>query len=234
MVSKCPGQDTRFWGPDDIYSVECAKCGRAVEFFKDDIRRRCTHCGFMFLNPRLDLGCATWCQYAEQCVGAMSKDEFKQILTLAVKEYFDGDEKRINHSLKTLEFAERILEKEGGNPKVVIAAAVLRKIGVGEEDKGAHKAGKSNEEGDWLDSVKTILERSGSTKEIVEEVSQIMQEQLHHRRIDTLNSKIVHDAHRLASLSTDSESWKKAQLKEAIKETFLTPTGRKIADELYL
>jgi Zn ribbon nucleic-acid-binding protein len=234
MVSKCPGQDTRFWGPDDIYSVECPKCGRAVEFFKDDIRRRCRHCGFMFLNPRLDLGCATWCQYAEQCVGAMGRDEFREILTLAVKDYFDGDRERINDSLKILEFAERILEKEGGNPKVVIAAAVLREIGLGEEDKGAHKAGKSNDEGDRLDVVKAILERSGSTKEIVEEVSQIIQEQLHNRRIDTLNSKIVYDAGRLAGLSADSESLKKFQLKEAIKETLLTPTGRKIAEELYL
>ncbi len=232
MVSKCPGQDTRFWGPDDIYSVECPKCGRVVEFFKDDIRRRCTHCGFMFLNPRLNLGCARWCQYAEQCVGAMGRDEFREILTLAVKDYFDGDNERINHSLKTLDFAERILEKEGGNPKVVIAAAILSQMVLGEEGKGAHTAGKSNEEGDRLDAVKTILERSGSKKEIVEEVSQIIQEQLHHRRIDTLNSKIVHDAHRLASLSAESESFKKAELKKTIDETLLTPTGRMIAEEL--
>jgi hypothetical protein len=164
----------------------------------------------------------------------MGKDEFKQILTLAVKDYVDGDEETINYSLKTLDFAERILEKEGGNPKVVIAAAVLREIGVGEEDKGAHKAGKSNEEGDRLDSVKAILERSGATKEIVEEVSQIIQEQLDHRRIETLNSKIVHDAHRLARLSGKSEFLRKAQLKQIISETLLTPTGRKIAEELYL
>lgn len=30
----CPGQDTRYWGPDDVSEVACATCGYSVEFFK--------------------------------------------------------------------------------------------------------------------------------------------------------------------------------------------------------
>ena len=65
---KCPGQDTRFWKPDDIFVAECPKCGAEIEFFKDDARRRCAWCGHMFYNPKIELGCAEWCQYAEKCV----------------------------------------------------------------------------------------------------------------------------------------------------------------------
>ena len=33
---KCPGQDLQYWKPGAIYDSECPRCGRAVEFFKDD------------------------------------------------------------------------------------------------------------------------------------------------------------------------------------------------------
>jgi endogenous inhibitor of DNA gyrase (YacG/DUF329 family) len=61
---KCPGQDSRYWGPDAIFDVPCPSCGTAVEFFKDEATRRCTSCGFRFRNPSIDVGCAQWCKYA--------------------------------------------------------------------------------------------------------------------------------------------------------------------------
>ena len=67
---KCPGQDTRYWKKGDIFDDRCQGCGKEVEFFKDDVRRRCK-CGRMIVNPKLDLACAEWCQYAEQCVAGL-------------------------------------------------------------------------------------------------------------------------------------------------------------------
>ena len=66
---KCPGQDVRYWKPDAVFEVPCPACGAAVEFFKDDAWRKCHKCGHRFSNPRIDLGCAEWCPYAEQCLG---------------------------------------------------------------------------------------------------------------------------------------------------------------------
>jgi hypothetical protein len=40
-----------------------------VEFFKDDARRRCQGCGHVFANPKLNEGCAQWCEFAEKCLG---------------------------------------------------------------------------------------------------------------------------------------------------------------------
>ena len=72
---KCPGQDPRFWKPDDVFQVACFHCGQSIEFFKDDLRRRCRQCGNYTVNPRNDLGCAKWCKFGPEClaqVGAMA------------------------------------------------------------------------------------------------------------------------------------------------------------------
>ena len=233
MISKCPGQDTRFWKPNDVYAVECPKCGKPVEFFKDDIRRRCKKCGHMFINPRLDLGCARWCQYADQCVGAIDKEEFKEIIILAMKEHLEGDQKRMDHALKVLEFAEKILEKEEGNPKVVIAAAILYDIGVHEVGKNPERAKESNQEKNNLPAVRGILERSGSKAEVIEEVCQIIESHHHPEKIDTLDSKIVYDAVLLAHLRDEYDIKDRARLKGLISRTFLMDTGKKIAEEIY-
>jgi len=234
MITKCPGQDTRFWKPNDVYTVECPKCGKPVEFFKDDIRRRCKKCGHMFINPKLNLGCARWCQYADQCVGAIGKEEFKEIITLAMKEHCSGDKERIENALKTLRFAEDILEHEKGNPKVVIAAGILYDIGLYEVEREPERAKESDQKKDNLPTVRGILERSGSKAEVIEEVCQIIENNHHPENITTLNGKIVHDAVRLANGGLTYGTKDKEKLKKIINEVFYTATGKRTAAELYL
>ncbi|MCK5578663.1 MAG: hypothetical protein KAI63_03970 [Planctomycetes bacterium] len=66
---QCPGQDKAFWKPEDIFEVKCPKCQAMVEFWKDDVFRRCKKCQHRFRNPKLDLGCAEWCKFAKYCLG---------------------------------------------------------------------------------------------------------------------------------------------------------------------
>jgi len=68
-MPKCPGQDTAKWGPDSIYDVACKKCGNSLEFFKDELKRRCRNCGGTVFNERMDIGCLAWCPSAEACAG---------------------------------------------------------------------------------------------------------------------------------------------------------------------
>jgi hypothetical protein len=69
MPAKCPGQDQRYWKPEDIFDVGCPYCGREIEFWKDEPFRMCRECGREVRNPRLDLACAEWCASAEECLG---------------------------------------------------------------------------------------------------------------------------------------------------------------------
>ena len=65
---RCPGQDQRFWKPEDIFEVKCLNCGEPVEFFKDEPKLKCVRCKRIVANPKIDLGCAEWCKNAERCL----------------------------------------------------------------------------------------------------------------------------------------------------------------------
>jgi hypothetical protein len=135
---RCPGQDQRFWKPEDIFEVKCPACGGSVEFFKDEPKLKCRKCGELVDNPKIDLGCAEWCHYAEQCLGVTPGGELNitaDKLKDEMKEVFFGDEKRIEHTLSVLSYAEQIWEAEGGDPMVVKAAAILHDIGIVEAER---------------------------------------------------------------------------------------------------
>jgi hypothetical protein len=130
---KCPGQDTRHWKPDDIFTVECPKCRAEIEFFKDDTRRRCAWCGHLFYNPKIELGCAEWCQYADKCVPELVKEKqamqtFKERLRERALALADGDPDLAARLDRGLALATDLLKAEGGDPKVVFAALLLQKV----------------------------------------------------------------------------------------------------------
>ncbi len=130
---KCPGQETRHWKPDDIFTVECPKCGAEIEFFKDDTRRRCAWCGHLFYNPKIELGCAEWCQYADKCVPDLVKEKkamqtFKDRLRERALALEGGEPDAGARLDRSLALATDLLKAEGGDPKVVFAAILLQKV----------------------------------------------------------------------------------------------------------
>jgi hypothetical protein len=60
-MRKCAGNNTREWGFDSIFNVECPACGKSMEFFQDEINRHCPQCRETVTNPRKDYGCGQWC-----------------------------------------------------------------------------------------------------------------------------------------------------------------------------
>jgi len=130
----CPGQDTAFWRPGDIYEVPCSVCGEGVEFFKDDATRRCPGCGRLVRNPRLNLGCAQWCEHAKECLGydpaasrtAAGGDEGSLVERLK-RELARGEDgiARLKAALPRLALAEAELGRQGGDPRVVLPAALV-------------------------------------------------------------------------------------------------------------
>ncbi len=64
-MRKCPGRMSG--GNLDSVMVRCPDCGRLVEFFTDEPKRRC-RCGKLLLRETLPR-CADWCPAAAQCLG---------------------------------------------------------------------------------------------------------------------------------------------------------------------
>ena len=69
METRCPGQDMRNWKPEDIFWIACPKCGKEIEFWKDEPMRVCKNCKEEVQNPQINLGCAKWCKNGDKCLG---------------------------------------------------------------------------------------------------------------------------------------------------------------------
>ena len=128
---KCPGQDLQYWKPGAIYEAGCPRCGRAVEFFKDDTARTCPGCGHRFVNPQMDFGCAAYCPFAEQCLGTLPEGAaiqrealLKDRVAVEMKRRLGKDFKRIGHSGRVARHAERIGAAEAGPLAVILPAAL--------------------------------------------------------------------------------------------------------------
>lgn len=66
---RCPGQDQRYWKPEDIFEIPCPHCGTVLEFWKDEPFLNCHKCQHSVRNPKIDTGCAEWCKESDKCFG---------------------------------------------------------------------------------------------------------------------------------------------------------------------
>ncbi|NOR66494.1 MAG: HD domain-containing protein [Woeseiaceae bacterium] len=234
---RCPGQDQRFWKPEDIFEVQCSGCGRAIEFFKDEPKLKCRGCGQIVVNPKIDLGCAEWCQYAEQCLGVSTINSLRVIrdkLVYEMEKYFAADEKRIEHAAAVLNYAEQIQAVEGGDPLIVRAAAILHDIGIREaERKHGSSAGKYQEiEGPPIAA--EILNKYDISSEVIEHVCRIIANHHSAKEIDTTEFRVIWDADWLVNIPTDFPDASDEDLRAIIEKRFKTREGRRIAEELFL
>jgi len=129
---QCPGQDNRYWNGAAVFDIPCPHCGNVLEFFKDDSQRTCKQCGHKVLNPKIDFGCASYCPYAEQCMGtlpsdlrAKAGDRFKDRLAVAVRKRLIEKEQTYRLVTTRAEFGEKLCQEEGGNMAAIVAAALL-------------------------------------------------------------------------------------------------------------
>jgi hypothetical protein len=234
----------RFWKPGDIFDTQCPKCGSRVEFFKDEVRRKC-RCGHEIVNPKLDFGCAQWCPYAEQCVGAVpeevkerqkaeQKDLLRERIVLEIKKYFGTDFKRVHHAIKVAKVAEQILKMEGGNPLVVMGAAYLHDIGIhgAERQYGSHSGHYQEMEGPAI--AREILERLGVQKEMIDEICDIIGHHHSPREEEKLNFQGLYEADWLVNIEEERISKDRKKVEELIGKVFRTVTGKQLAEKLYL
>jgi HD domain len=238
---KCPGQDMRFWKPGDIFDTLCPKCGRRIEFFKDEVKRKC-RCGHEIVNPKLDFGCAQWCPYAEQCVGTVpeevkerqkteQKDLLRSRIALEMKKYFGTDFKRVQHAISVAKYAEQILKMEGGNPLVVMGAAYLHDIGIYEAERKHGTPSGPYQEMEGPGIARGILERLGVQKEMIDEICDIIGHHHSPREEETLNFQILYEADWLVNLEEGGNLKDRKELEELIERAFRTVTGKQLAEE---
>jgi len=240
---KCPGQDTRYWKPGDIFDAPCPDCGTVIEFFKDDAVRKCRQCGTKVLNPKIDFGCASYCAFAEECLReltpemlAQRKAVFKDRVAAEMKRYFGTDGKRINHALKVAEYAEKILSREHGDLAVVLTAAYLHDIGIKEAEKQYQSTSARYQEELGPPIARQLLDGLGADRRLTEEVCDIIGHHHHPREEETDNFKVLYDADLIVNIEEgDVERPRdREKIKGLIEKAFLTQAGKALAGERFL
>ncbi|MHC1727520.1 MAG: phosphohydrolase [Syntrophobacteraceae bacterium] len=235
---KCPGQDSRYWGPEAIFEAACPGCGARIEFFKDESSRRCRKCGHKVLNPKMDFGCAAYCRFADQCMGdlppeliAKRSDLLKDRVAAEVKRFLGLDFKRIGRTLKVAEYAEKILRPEGADSAVVTLTAYLSAISEGRDSVSNPEQSIS----EHMEAAGAILARAGAATALSAEVLGILKNLHGANGLEhSVAFRCVHDAIRLAELTEKRAAPADAADISKIIESFLTESGRVLAKEFFL
>jgi hypothetical protein len=208
-----------------------------VEFFKDEPKLKCRKCGQQVANPKIDLGCAEWCQYAEQCVGVsvgVKASVMRDKLTAEMKRVFAGDQKRINHASSVLNYAEQIQIAEGGDPLVVKAAAILHDIGIIEAERKHGSSAAKYQELEGPPIAKRILTSYDLPDEATDHICKIVGSHHSAADIDTVEFRCVWDADWLVNIPETLQDKQKSERKEIISRTFRTHKGLEMAMALFV
>lgn len=154
-----------------------------------------------------------------------------------MKDVFGKDQKRINHALAVLKYAEQIQEAEGGDPLIITAAAVLHDIGIHQaEKKYGSTAGKFQEiEGPPI--AEPILRNCGFPPEKIEHICKIIAN--HHTARDvntvkTLEFHVIWDADWLVNIPDECGKMSKDKLQKFVEKIFRTNRGKQLAQEIHL
>lgn len=235
---KCPGQDRRYWTGEAVFEVPCPQCGSAVEVFRDESTVRCSHCSHRFANPGLDMGCAQWCSFAKECLGfapertsAANRGEkaFAAALIQAIEEEFKTDQPRLAHALRVFQYAKELLRGEEGDPRVVLAAALLLETGRRDIMGANASSAKPTLPTHQLQRTRQILDRIGLDPETKHRVCQMIVSFWAGEGSEVVEFNIVCDADTLAKLAAESSPRDPGQLEKMLAKGLKSEAGREKA-----
>ena len=209
-MQRCPGQDMRYWTADDIFYVACPYCDQEIEFWKDEPFRLCRSCQKEVRNPRIDLGCAKWCKFGDQCLGRSVSEQFgaepvvEKLKALIEKA---AEPAILEKTIEVSRLADLLLTAEGGDPCQVKTAALLVAFVADAEDS--------------VSIARELLEQTIISAEENEMIICLLQEVLSAQKPESLEAAVVSDALHLSSGQS---------LPKECVEKLLTEGGKMMAD----
>jgi len=233
-MHRCPGQDIQFWKIKDIFEVQCPYCSKKIEFWKDDPFRSCLGCGERVSNPRIDLSCAKWCKYAEECLGTLpdavvaAAPVIERLMALLTK-HLAGQPLRMKWAREVCSLAETLMTAEGGEPHIIKSAALLAGALMVENEGILTTSSQGDIPLGDLHSKKTILEEAGIEISIADEICAIIEAIISAKTQESIEFAVVWDAVQLERLSLMDASEKASVDPAGIINTLKTQSGRRMA-----
>ena len=158
----------------------------------------------------------------------------REDLIKEMKNVFGSDEKRINHGLSVLKYAEQLQRIEGGNLTVIIAAAILHDIGIHEAERKYNSAAGNYQEIEGPSIAEKILGKSDIPSSDIKHICRIIANHHSAKDIDTIEFRVIWDADWLVNIPEELSCIGPEKLRKIIDKTFKTSSGRKMAMELFL
>lgn len=235
---RCPGQDSRYWKHDAIFDSKCPECGTEIEFFKDQTTCKCKNCGKQVVNPRMDFGCASYCQYAEQCMGELPPellagrdDLLKDRVAIRMKMHFRKDFRNVGQATKVARFAAKIVPEEGAIPAVVLCAAYLHNIGAKITEPEGTPPTLEEQEIEAVRLGREIMDGLRAKTELTEQILAILDHIFHPGKDENIDFKCVHDALTIykMQIANKEKPLTQAELDASLETDFMTNSGRELA-----
>lgn len=233
-MHRCPGQDIQFWKLKDIFEVQCPYCSQKIEFWKDDPFRSCPGCGERVSNPRIDLSCAKWCKYAEECLGTVpdavvpAAPVSERLIALLTK-HLAGQPVRMKWAREVCSLAETLMTAEGGEPYIIKSAALLAGALMAKDGGIANASSPEDTPLGDFHSQQTILEEAGIETSTANEICAIIEAITSGKIQESIEFAVLWDAVQLERLSLMDASEKTSTDPAAITNTFKTQSGKRMA-----
>ncbi len=162
-------------------------------------------------------------------------DNVKDDAVRVMKEYF-GDERYINHTLKVLDHAERILHGEkiegGFLISVVTLSCIYHDIGIPESVKKYSSTGARCQEKEGPPVARELMKKIGVRPDVLERVCFIVGAHHTKEKVDGIDFQIVWEADFIVNIDEKNIVLKKDDIQNALEENTLTATGRGLASEV--
>ena len=157
---------------------------------------------------------------------------------MELKDYYGIDLKRINHALKVLSFADRIVDGENITDekikKIVYITAILHDIGIKKaEEKYGSSSGRYQEiEGPAI--AREIMRKNNEDEGIIERVCYIIGGHNTASKNDGLDFQIIWESDLLVNIEEDELYKDREKVSNIVEKNFKTKTGKNIAGDLFL
>ena len=239
---KCPGQDRRYWLGNAVIEVPCPECGNPVEIFRDENAGRCRRCGHRFLNPGTDFGCAQWCSLANECLGYAPQRQSEGVGTESalaarliqwVEQEFKSDPACIAHALKVFQYAKELVRKTGGDPRVVLSAALLLATGVHKSELVESLPEQVNCQPEAAAKVEQALKHIRLDEDTAGRVCRILENYRKGENAESIEFQIVCDSQTLAGLVAEHFAGSSGEWENLIGTSLRTEAARNMARGLF-
>jgi hypothetical protein len=239
---KCPGQDRRYWLGNAVTEVPCPECGNPVEIFRDENAGRCRRCGHKFLNPGTDFGCAQWCSLANECLGYAPQRQPQGVtaesplaarLIQWVEQEFKSDPACIAHALRVFQYAKELVHKAGGDPRVVLSAALLMATEVYNSGLVESPLKQFSSLPKATATVEQALKHIRLDEETAGRVCQILENCRKGEDSDLIEFQIVCDSQTLAGLATQHFAGSAGEWENLIGTSLRTEAAKNMARGMF-